>query len=74
MAQVRSNSLAHNLACSVAESTRQSAVAAAGSNQAAVAAADIQFYRSVVASSKINNTGSDLSVALQALRALGPGQ
>jgi hypothetical protein len=45
----------HERACSIAESNRQAAVAAAGSSAAALKAADVAFYRAVIASCKTNN-------------------
>jgi hypothetical protein len=48
MSIVKSGNSAHDATCVVAEATRQ--VAVAGANRAAVLAAEITFYRAVVAS------------------------
>ena len=45
----------HEKACAIAESNRQAAVAAAGSSGAAVRAAEVVFYRAVIASCKTNS-------------------
>jgi hypothetical protein len=57
--------------CNLSEGARQVAVAAAGNNQATVRAAEITHYRNVVASSKANNSSSDIAQVLAALRELG---
>jgi hypothetical protein len=55
MSAIRSDNKAHESACSIAESNRQAAMAAAGSSAAAVRAADVAFYRAVIASCKTNS-------------------
>jgi hypothetical protein len=55
MSVIRSDNKAHEIVCSTAESNRQAAVAAAGSSAAAVRAADVAFYRAVIASCKTNS-------------------
>jgi hypothetical protein len=58
----------HERACSIAESNRQAAVAAAGSSGAAVIAADVAFYRAVIVSCKANNLPfNEFSFALKTL-------
>jgi hypothetical protein len=71
MSTKQSGSAAHNAACNAAEAVRQVAVQAAGNSQSAAIAAEVTFYRAVIASSKANNNFSDVSVANTALRALG---
>jgi hypothetical protein len=66
----------HDDTCIAAESTRQVAVAGAAmspSGQAAVRQADINFYRSVLASCRANNNGSGAEQAISALKELGTG-
>jgi hypothetical protein len=70
---MRSGVPAHDAACNLAEGARQVAVAAAAT-QAAVRAAEITYYRAVVASCRTNNSSSGIEQPLQALRELGPGQ
>jgi hypothetical protein len=67
---IQSNTKAHNDAVTAAEGARQSGVAAAGSSQSAARAAEVTFYRAVVASCKANNNNSGLEAALSALQAL----
>jgi hypothetical protein len=67
---------AHDTAMQIAESTRQVAVAAAGtgpSGQAAVDAAEIIFHRAVIASCKANNSSNGLEASISALKDLGTG-
>jgi hypothetical protein len=63
----------HDLAVAAAEAVRQTAVAAAGNNQASVTAAEIVFYRAVLASCKTNNNGAGAEAAVTALKQLGTG-
>lgn len=60
---------AHDVTVASAEATRQTAVAAAGSSQAAVRNAEITFYRAALASAKTN--GISPAVFIDALRELG---
>jgi hypothetical protein len=53
----------------VAESTRQAAVTAAGSSASQALAAELAFYRAVIASAKTN--GVPASTYQDALRSLG---
>jgi hypothetical protein len=69
MSIVKSGNFAHDATCVVAEATRQ--VAVAGANRAAVLAAEITFYRAVVASANAN--GVSATQAQTALRELGVG-
>jgi hypothetical protein len=71
MSQYGGDNQTHKATVSTAESTRQVAVAAAGSNQASVNSAEITFYRACVASAKTNSVSA--SVYMDALRALGTG-
>jgi hypothetical protein len=71
MSQYGGDNQTHKATVSVAEGTRQVAVAAA-STQAAVNTAEITFYRSCLASAKTNGVAS-ASVYMDALRALGTG-
>ena len=66
----QSDNKTHNAAVANAEGVRQAAVAAA-STQAAVTAAEITFYRSVLASCKSNLGGAGQEAAISALKALG---
>ena len=60
----------HDDSVAKAEGVRQTAVAAA-STQAAVTAAEITFYRSVLNSQRSNLNGAGQEATMQALRALG---
>lgn len=66
---VQSAKTAHNATVAIAEGTRQSAVAAAGNNQASVTAAEITFYRAALASALANGCGT--AAFQSALMALG---
>jgi hypothetical protein len=72
MSQYGGDNQTHKGNVSAAESTRQVAVAAAGTSQSAVNTAEIAFYRTCVASAKANGVGST-SVYMDALRWLGTG-
>jgi ferritin-like metal-binding protein YciE len=65
---VRSDNALHNANCLAAEVVRQSALSGSPT-QAAVNAAEIAYYRSVIASARANNCGVEAS--LSALIALG---
>ena len=72
--KVQSGNLAHDNACSVAESTRQAAVqnvAQSPAGQKAHDAAEIAYHRAVIASARLNNGGNGVEASLSALRALG---
>jgi hypothetical protein len=69
MSTYQGENSSHKSAVQVAESTRQSAVAAAGSSASQVLAAELVFYRAVIASAKTNNVPS--STYQDALRSLG---
>jgi hypothetical protein len=73
MSTLKTGNSAHDAAVNLAEGARQVAVASAAS-QAAVRAAEITFYRAVVASCRANNNGSGIEQPLNALRELGPAQ
>ena len=60
----------HQTTCNLAESARQTAVAAAGGNQVLVTLAEIAYYRSVIASCVANGIPG-VSHFQQALRDLG---
>jgi hypothetical protein len=55
MPAIRSDNKVHEASCATAESNRQAVIAAAGSSAAAVKAADVAFYRAVIASCKTNS-------------------
>jgi hypothetical protein len=55
MSSIYSESAAHRAAILAAESTRQSAVLAAGSNQSAIRTAEISYARSCYKSALANN-------------------
>ena len=55
MSSIKTGHAVHDAACAIAESNRQAATAAAGSNAALVIAADVAFYRAVLASAKAQN-------------------
>jgi hypothetical protein len=59
----------HSKTVTAAEGVRQTAVA--GATQSAAKTAEIAFYRSVVASCRVNNNYSGIGPAMQALRELG---
>lgn len=61
----------HDDACAKSEGARQVAVAAAGSNQAAITAAEVQHYRNVLSSCRLNLGGAGQEAAMTALRSLG---
>jgi hypothetical protein len=71
MSTCQSDNKAHAAAVNSAESTRQVAVAAAGT-QASVVSAELTFYRACLASAKTN--GAPTTVYIDALRALGTWQ
>jgi hypothetical protein len=73
MGTIQSGNKAHDSVVAVAEGARQTAVAAAGSNQAAVAASEIVFYRAVLASCLANNNSAGAGCAITALKSLGTG-
>jgi hypothetical protein len=54
MSGIRSDNKIHEQTCSILESTRQAAVAAANS-PAAIKTAEISYYRSIIASCVTNN-------------------
>jgi hypothetical protein len=68
MATSQCENTAHKNAVNAAETTRQVAVAAAGT-QAAVNAAEVVFFRACISSAKTN--GVPVSHYTEALRALG---
>jgi hypothetical protein len=68
---IQHDNKAHQAACVAAEAARQTAVAAANGSAAIVKAAEIIFYRSVVASCQSNNL--PFGNFTQALRDLGTG-
>jgi hypothetical protein len=73
---VKSGVAAHDAACAVAESTRQSAVAGVASSaagQVLVKNAEIAYARAIVASCKANNNGIGAEPFQSLLRALGTG-
>jgi hypothetical protein len=74
MSCIQSSNFVHNQTCNASEGVRQVAVAAAGSNQSAVRAADIAHYRNVKASCIANNNYSGIASATYALRELGTGR
>jgi len=55
MSVIQHENKIHEKACTIAESNRQAVVNAAGSSAAAVKAADVAFYRAVIASCKTNS-------------------
>jgi hypothetical protein len=55
MSSIYSESAAHRAAISAAESTRQSAVLAAGSNQSAIRSAEIVYARACLKSALANS-------------------
>ena len=67
MPSVKTGIVAHDAACAVAESIRQSAVA--GASQAAVKAAEIICYRAIISSCRAQ--GLPFSNFMAALRDLG---
>ena len=69
MSAANSLSKPHNDTQNAAEGARQSAVAAAGNNQAAINAAAIAFQRAVVRSALANGVG--VEPAMTALKSLG---
>jgi hypothetical protein len=74
--KVTSGNYAHDLACSIAEGIRQSAVigvASSPAGQAVMNAAEIQYNRSCIASCRTNNGGNGAEAFVSALRALGTG-
>jgi hypothetical protein len=71
MSTIKTGVVAHDSAVNAAEGVRQTAVAAAGNNQALVRTAEITFYRSVAASCRANNNLSGIEQANNALRELG---
>lgn len=74
--RVTSGVYAHDLACSLAESTRQGAAAGATQNaagQVTINNAEIAWARAVIASCKANNNGIGTEPFQTLLRALGTG-
>jgi hypothetical protein len=74
--KIQSGVLAHDNACGVAESIRQSAVASVAQSPAGQKlhdAAEIQWARSCIASCKANNSGNGQAPFIELLRALGTG-
>ena len=71
MPVIKSTHVVHEATCAIASSNHMAAVAAAGSSAAAVKAADIAFWRSVVASCQANNL--PFSNFTHALWSLGTG-
>jgi hypothetical protein len=72
--KVQSGNLAHDVACSLVEATRQVAVASVAQSpagQKASDAAEIAYHRGIIASCKANNSSQGLAESLMALRALG---
>jgi hypothetical protein len=65
---VRSGVAAHDAACLLAEAVRQAAVAGS-SSQAVIDAAELVYFRTVLASAKANGCG--IEPALTGLRDLG---
>jgi hypothetical protein len=63
----------HDDAIALAEGQRQVGIASA-SSQAQARSTDIQFFRSLTASSRTNNNNSGIEQSLTALRELGVGQ
>jgi hypothetical protein len=66
----------HDDTCIAAESVHQTAIAGAAMTPAGAAVvrqADINFYRSVLASCRTNNNGSGAEQAISALKELGTG-
>jgi hypothetical protein len=69
---VQSNNLTHNANVLVAEGIRQAAAASATQNaagQVSINNAEIAYHRSVIASAKTNNCGTEASMS--ALKLLG---
>jgi len=60
----------HDLTCNQALSVLQGSLATA-TTQAQVTAAYVVYYRALIASSRANNLGPDLSQEISALRELG---
>lgn len=52
---IQSENKTHERTCSILESSRQAAVAAAGSSAAAIRTAEISYYRSIISSCVTNN-------------------
>jgi hypothetical protein len=74
--KVTSGNYNHDLACYIAESQRQSAVAGVASSaagQAVVNAAEIAFNRACLASCRTNNNSQGMECFIAALKALGTG-
>ena len=74
--KIQSGNLAHDSACSLAESTRQAAVASAAqspSGQIAVNNAEIAWARACLQSCRVNNNGLGTECFTSLLRALGTG-
>jgi hypothetical protein len=73
MSTIQSGNKVHDTVVAVAEGARQTAGAAAGSNQAAVTATEVIFYRAVLASCLANNNSVGTGSASTALKSLGTG-
>jgi hypothetical protein len=74
--KVQSGNLAHDTACSIAESIRQSAVASVAQSpagQKASDAAEIVWARACLASCRANLGGQGQEAFISLLRALGTG-
>jgi|GraSoiStandDraft_39_1057311.scaffolds.fasta_scaffold2077527_1 hypothetical protein len=66
MPSIKTGIVAHDSACAIAESIRQTA--ASGASQAAIKTAEIAFYRSIISSCRANNLPfSNFSAALRDL-------
>jgi hypothetical protein len=68
MAATRTGIVAHDLACALAESARQTSVAAAGSNMASVRSAEVTYFKACKASAI--SSGVSPSAFTDALRSL----
>ncbi|HEY2229774.1 MAG TPA: hypothetical protein VGI22_18955 [Xanthobacteraceae bacterium] len=74
--KITSGNYAHDAACGIAESVRQSATAGLTMNaagQAASNAAEIAWARAVIASCKTNNGGAGQEAFTSLLKTLGTG-
>ena len=69
--KIQSGNFVHDNNCTVAEMTRQVAVAAAGSNQSAVRAAEVTFYKTVKASALANGLLGELGAFNSVILQLG---
>jgi hypothetical protein len=71
MAIIRTGNATHDAALLAAEKTMQASIAAAAGDAAAIKTAEIQFYRTGLASATSDNNGANASHFLTALRQLG---